>query len=219
MDPVQQLFHISEYSDILPNQNNLLDLIKNRRSIRKYQKKKPELSEIDRIINCAVYAPSAHNAQPWRFLVISDEKKKTALIEKMAARFRHELERDNTPEEVIRRKTQRSVHLFSSAPVIIIACVDMTGMDRYPDVTRQQAERTMAIQSLAAAIQKLLLAAKAVGLGGCWYCAPLFCPDIVKTVLSLSDCLIPQALITLGYPEEDPPTPPRFRLDEIRFTL
>ena len=219
MYPAQQLLHTSADSNSQPNQSDLLSLIKNRRSVRKYRKTKPDLSEIDRVINCAIYAPSAHNAQPWRFFIVSDEKKKTELIEQMAARFRQDLERDNVPRAVIRKEIQRSLRLFSEAPVLIIACIDMTGMDKYPDLARQQAEMIMATQSLAAAIQNLLLAAKAIGLGGCWYCAPLFCPELVKTVLSLSDCHIPQSLITLGYPGENPPVPPRFELDEVRFIL
>ncbi len=209
----------SEDSNSHSDEDNLINLIQSRRSVRKYRKTKPDLSEIDRLINCAIYAPSAHNAQPWRFFIIGNEKKKTELIEQMAARFREDMERDKLPEAVIRKKTQRSVHLFSEAPVVIIAGIDMTGMDRYPDLARRQAEMTMATQSLAAAIQSLLLAAKAIGLGGCWYCAPLFCPEVVKNVLSLADSYIPQALITLGYPEENPPVPPRLQLDEIRFIL
>ncbi len=219
MYSAQQSPHTVEDSNSHTTQVNLLNLIKNRRSVRRYRKTKPDLSEIDRIINCAIYAPSAHNAQPWRFFIIKDEKKKTELIKQMAVRFRWGMEKDNVPQETIRRKIQRSISLFSDAPVVIIAAIDMTGMDRYPDSARQQAEMTMATQSLAAAIQNLLLAAKAIGLGGCWYCAPLFCPEVVKTVLSLPDCHIPQALITLGYPAENPPTPPRFQLNEIRFIL
>ncbi len=219
MYAARQLLHTVEDSNSCLNQGDLLNLIKNRRSVRKYQKMKPSLSEIDRIINCAIYAPSAHNAQPWRFTIVSDEKKKRELAEQMAVRFQQDLKKDSLPKAVIGKKIQRSVRLFSDAPVVIIACIDMTRMDKYPDLARQQAEMIMATQSLAAAIQNLLLAAKAVGLGGCWYCAPLFCPELVKTVLSLPDAHIPQALITLGNPAENPPVPPRFQLDEIRFIL
>ena len=197
---------------------NVLQAIQNRRSVRRYLTTMPDRLEIDRIIEHARYAPSAHNAQPWRFHVIVDGKKKRELIDKMAARFRSDLTKDKVPEETIRKKTERSVRLFSEAPVIIIACIDMSLMHKYPDPARQQAETTMATQSLAAGIQNLLLAAQAVNLSGCWYCAPLFCPDVVQSVLRLTDGHIPQALITIGYPAETPTTPPRLQLDEIRFT-
>jgi F420 biosynthesis protein FbiB-like protein len=179
----------------------------------------PGLTEIDRIIEHAMYTPSAHNAQPWRFHVIIDKRKKRELADAMAARFRSDLTEDKVPEKTISKKTERSLQLFSEAPVIIIACINMSDMHRYPDASRQQAEVTMATQSLAACIQNLLLAARAVNLSGCWYCAPLFCPDVVKTALRLPDNHTPQALITIGYPAETPPVPARMQLDEIRFTI
>jgi nitroreductase len=52
------------------------------------------------------------------------------------------------------------------------------------------------------AAQNLLLAAHDVGLGTCWLCAPLFCPDVVRDVLALPDDWQPQGVITLGYPEQ-----------------
>lgn len=219
MCPVRQSSHAPGNSEQPARQDGLLSLIEKRRSVRKYRQRQPDQSEIDRIIRSATYAPSAHNAQPWRFYVIQDAKKKSELIKQMAAKFRQHMEKDRVKEKVITGRIRRSILLFSQAPVIIIATIDMTGMDRYPDTTRQQAEMVMATQSLAAAIQNLLLAAWAVGLGGCWYCAPLFCPETVKSVLSLPDYYISQALVTLGYPAENPPVPPRLHLDEIRFIL
>jgi coenzyme F420-0:L-glutamate ligase/coenzyme F420-1:gamma-L-glutamate ligase len=50
--------------------------------------------------------------------------------------------------------------------------------------------------------QNLLLAAHEAGLGACWMCAPLFCPDVVGSALDLPEDWQPQALVTLGYPME-----------------
>jgi coenzyme F420-0:L-glutamate ligase/coenzyme F420-1:gamma-L-glutamate ligase len=77
----------------------------------------------------------------------------------------------------------------------------MADMDRYPD-KRQRAEHLMAVQSTAMAVQNLLLAATADGLGACWMCAPLFCPDVVRAALALPDDWEPQALVTLGGPAD-----------------
>ena len=81
-----------------------------------------------------------------------------------------------------------------------------------------QAEHTMAVQSTAMATQNLLLAADAEGLGTCWMCAPLFCPDDVKAALSLPADWEPQGLITLGYPAQPGRNKPRKPLsDFVRF--
>ena len=58
------------------------------------------------------------------------------------------------------------------------------------------------LQSVAMAVQNLLLAAHALGLGACWMCAPLFAPEIVRDVLQLDADWEPQALVTVGFPAE-----------------
>jgi nitroreductase len=75
-------------------------------------------------------------------------------------------------------------------------------MDAYPDPTRREAVFLMAVQSTAMATQNLLLAAHAEGLGACWMCAPLFCPETVRAALLRPADWHPQGLITLGYPEQ-----------------
>ncbi len=88
------------------------------------------------------------------------------------------------------------------AATLIVVCLTMEDMDRYPDARRQEAEHAMAVQSVAMAGQNLLLAAHAEGLGGVWMCAPLFCPQTVRTVLDLPPDYEPQGVIALGYPAE-----------------
>jgi nitroreductase len=92
-------------------------------------------------------------------------------------------------------------------------------MDRYPDKKRQDDETIMAIQSLGAAVQNMLLMAYDLGLDAGWMCAPLFCPDIVCDVLQLDQRLIPHALITVGYAAADPKRRERLPLEKlvIRF--
>jgi nitroreductase len=75
-------------------------------------------------------------------------------------------------------------------------------MDQYSDASRNQNEKTMAIQSVAMAGQNLLLAAHAQGLGACWMCAPLFCQVVVQKTLQCPADWQPQGLITLGYPSQ-----------------
>ena len=77
-------------------------------------------------------------------------------------------------------------------------------MDNYPDSRRADAERVMAIQSVANAGTQLLLAAHAEGLGGVWTCGPLFAPGVVQSALGLPKSWEPQAMFFIGYPDETP---------------
>lgn len=200
-------------------ENVYLDFLKSRRSIRKYLSREVPLELIDGILDAVRWAPSAHNAQPWRFFVLTERTAKERLAKAMAERFRQDLEQDGTPRQLAADRAEESVIRFSTSPVIIIACIDMSKMDCYPDAFRQKAEEIMATQSLAAALQNLLLGAFALGLGGCWFCAPLFCPEVVRNSISIPGHYHPQALITLGYPDEAPAPPQRLQLHEIRKIL
>jgi len=91
----------------------------------------------------------------------------------------------------------------------------MRDADHYPDPQRQEAEHTMAVQGVALAVENLLLAAQAEGLGGCWLCWPLFCPDLVAKELSLPADWEPLAMILLGRPSRPVLPPQRQPLDQV----
>lgn len=73
----------------------------------------------------------------------------------------------------------------------------------------------MAIQSLGAAVQNLLLSIYADGLDAGWMCAPLFCPDIVRAVCGIGNELEPHALIPVGHAARDPLRRPRLPVDDL----
>lgn len=178
------------------------DLLVGRRSIRRYKPDPVPHEIIERVLMAAIWAPSAHNRQPWRFAVIETEAQKEYLAGAMGARLRRDLEADGAPEAVIEADVSRSYARMTTAPVLIVLCLTMADMDIYPDERRSHNEYVMAVQSTAMAGQNLLLAAHEAGLGACWMCAPLFCPDVVKTALGLAEDWQPQALLTMGYPAE-----------------
>ena len=178
--------------------------LRSRRSIRRFADTPFEPEKITRILETAVYAPSAHNSQPWRFAVLTSSNSKRELAEKMAEKFKFDLQKDQIPEEEIRSRLDRSKSRIINAPVIIILCLDGTALDQYKDKRRQNAEIIMGVQSVAMAGLQLLLAAHAEGLGGVWTCGPLFAPDVVQSTLSLSKSWKPQGMLLLGYPGEQP---------------
>lgn len=178
------------------------DLIAQRRSIRRYLPLPVTRELIDSLLHAAVMAPSAHNRQPWRFLVIESQTTKERLARAMGARLRADRSRDGDPVEAIEADVTRSYARLTGAPVLVLISMSMQDMDRYPEERRNQAERVMATQGTAMAAQNLLLAAQAAGLGACWMCAPLFCPEVVSAALALPADWEPQALVTLGYPAD-----------------
>ena len=173
-----------------------------RRSIRRYQPDPVPQALITQMLEAAVYAPSAHNRQPWRFYILTDAARKESLAAAMGAKLRRDLEADGAPEALIAADTGRSYARITGAAALIVVCLSMIDMDTYPDERRQQNEFLMAAQSTAMAGQNLLLAAHALGLGACWMCAPLFAPDVVRAALALPDDWQPQGMVTLGYSAE-----------------
>ena len=194
---------------------DLLNVITNRRSVKEYSPKKVSEEAIFRVLDAARWAPSAHNAQPWRLIVIQDFATKQRLSRAMANRWNKDMSKNGVSKNQRESLLRASVERFEKAPIIIIACLTMENMDEYPDEQRKKIEYVMAIQSVAAAIQNMLLTAHGEGLGSCWFSAPLFCRDVVRTILKIPQNVDPQALITLGYPAYRPDAPPRKPLQEI----
>lgn len=184
-------------------------LLRQRRSIRHYEVRQPADATLDRIFASVAAAPSAHNRQPWRFMVVTDPAHKAELARVMGDRLAADRRRDGDPESAIRADVERSFQRLTGAPVVIVVAMTLAEMDRYPDDKRARAEWLMAVQSTAMAGQNLLLAAAAEGLGGCWMCAPLFCETDVKDALALPDDWQVQGLVTLGYAARTPPPKPR----------
>jgi len=180
----------------------LLDFMRARRSLRMYRDEPVPRDRIERLLEAATWAPSAHNRQPWRFAIIDQEATKVALAREMGALLRRDLTADGLAPPLIEADVRRSYERLTAAPLLILLCMSLSDMDVYTDDQRNSCERAMAQQSTAMAGQNLLLMAESLGLGACWICAPLFCQRLVSTVLDLPADWLPQGLITLGYPAQ-----------------
>lgn len=193
-------------------------LARTRRSIRRYQDEPVPPALVERLLAVAGWAPSAHNRQPWRWAVITGAARQR-LADAMGEAFRRDLLADGIPPDEVEATVARSRQRIGSAPVLILVCLTMAEMDTYPDARRQACEHLMAVQSVALASQNLLLAAHAAGLGACWLCAPIFCPETVKHVLDLPPDWEPQALITLGWPADGGRERPRKAVEEVTLWI
>ncbi len=181
---------------------NVITWLKSRRSIRRYQQTPVGSELLEKVMAAATWAPSAHNRQPWRFAIISKTIVKKRLALAMGEKLRKDLAADGVSSKAIEKDADRSYKRITEAPTLVLVCLTMQDMDSYPDSNRRSKEWLMAVQSTAMAGQNLLLAAHALGLGACWMCAPLFCPEVVTDALRLPSDWQPQGLITMGYPAE-----------------
>ena len=189
-----------------------------RRSIRAFTDQPVAREQLDVLVTAACLAPAPHHSRPWRFVVVDSDASKRALADGMGARWRTDLLADGVETERVEELIAASWRKLTEAPALVVGCLTWDGLDRYPDERRQRAELGMALLSLGAAVENLMLAATDAGLASCWVAAPIFCPEEARDALSLAVDWLPNALVMVGYPDpsyrgrERPPVP----LDDLR---
>jgi nitroreductase len=168
---------------------DILQTVKERRSIRDFQKKDLPEEVIDKLVEALLWAPSAGNLQARKFYFVKD------------TRLRRELASAAMGQSSI-----------SGAPLVIVGCTDNSISNRY-------GERGMtlySIQDVAASIMGMMLVAHENDLGTVWVGA--FREVEVSRVLDLPENLRPVAIVPVGYPSRIPSPPPRVTREEaIRF--
>jgi F420 biosynthesis protein FbiB-like protein len=194
-------------------------LIRGRRSIRRYQPQPVPDDVLERVLEAATWAPSAHNRQPWRFVVLTEQSKREKLAHRMGELLRAARTADGDDAGDIEGDVTRSYNRIAGAAVAVVVFMTLEDMDVYPDARRSHAEELMAVQGAAMATQNLLIAAHAEGLGACWMCAPLFCQDEVGAALGVPAHWRAQALITLGYPASKGKHANRRSVSEMTFEV
>jgi len=147
------------------------EAIQGRRSIRAF-KPDPIPEELLRnlILHAAIWAPTGGNAQTWRFAVVTDLG-------------------------LIRKIKMVSPGLLSAPPAVIAACQDLDAVQKRAG---KLGATTLALMDTAMAVENIMLAAYAEGLGTCPIAS--FHPGAVRQILRLPAAILPQLLISLGYP-------------------
>jgi len=196
----------------------LFAALRGRRSLRRFAERPVPRALLDELISVACLAPAPHHSRPWRFVVVGAQAR-DPLTEAMGARWRRDLEADGVPESTIAVLLGRSRAQIRDAPALLLACLVPVELRAWPDEARRRAEWFMAVQSMGAALQNLMLAAHARGLGSFWISAPLFCADAVRETLDLPQEFVAQALIALGYPHPEASLLPRPELDLAALVL
>lgn len=171
-----------------------------RRSIRAFTPEPVARDLLDRMVTAACLAPAPHHSRPWRFVVIDTAEGKADLARGMGAQWRVDLGADGVDPARVDALVEASRVKITTAPALVLGCLTWDGLDRYPDDTRQRAEHGMALLSLGAAVENLMLTAADAGLASCWVAAPIFCPGAARTALALPDDWSPAALVLVGHP-------------------
>ena len=192
--------------------------IEQRRSIRAFRPEPVDHRLLDDLVEAACLAPAPHHSRPWRFVVIDSDAGKQALADGMGAQWRTDLDGDGVDAARIDELVTASHAKLTTAPALVLGCLTWDGLDRYPDETRQRAEWGMALLSLGAALENLMLGAADAGLASCWVAAPIFCPDAARDALALPPDWRPHALVLVGYPDPEyvPPERPAVPLEDLR---
>jgi F420 biosynthesis protein FbiB-like protein len=172
-----------------------------RRSIRAFLDEPVPRATLDALIEAACLAPAPHHSRPWRFVVVDTAAAKDALGRGMGARWRVDLEGDGVDPARIEELIDASYTKVTGAPALVMGCLTWDGLDRYPDERRRRAEWGMALLSLGAAVENLMLTAADAGLATCWVASPIFCPEEARDALALDAEWLPHAMVMVGVPD------------------
>jgi coenzyme F420-0:L-glutamate ligase/coenzyme F420-1:gamma-L-glutamate ligase len=187
--------------------------VEHRRSIRSFRPEPVDRAMLDALVESACLAPAPHHSRPWRFVVIDTDGAKRDLALGMGARWESDLANDGVDPARVAELVEKSHAKITTAPALVLGCLTWDGLDRYPDETRRRAEWGMALLSLGAAVENLMLSAADAGLASCWVAAPIFCPEEARDALTLPSEWLPHALVLIGHPDpeyvarERPPVP------------
>ncbi len=190
--------------------DDLHAFLRSRRSIRRFKPDPVPATVIEKILATATYAPSAHNTQPWRFVVVPTSASKARLAHALTSALRRDMTAAGASSAEIEARVARSYKRLDEAPVVILLCRDLTAVRE-----QRREDEIMAIQSVANAATYLLLAAHAEGLGSNWICWPLYAQPEARNALSLPETWQPQAMFFLGWPDETPGEKALKPMDEV----
>lgn len=183
-----------------------------RRSIRRYTEEPVSRKAIESIIKAGIDAPSAKNRQPWRFVVVQDERE--GLIAAMKAGLDA---REATVQSDMERQflagARHSMGIMQAAPVNILILTPNSKPPEEPLAPYGERFMEMAnIQSVGAAIQNMCLAATALGLGSLWIADVYDAYPHINNWLGTNELLV--AALSIGHADEQPAARPRKTLAE-----
>ncbi len=168
---------------------DVIEAIRTRRSIRKYLGAPVEWDKLGQIIEAGKAAPSSGNLQNWKFVIVTEKDRRQQIADACLQQ-----------------------RWMATAPVHIVVVAEPEPAIMHYGV---RGERLYTIQNCAAAVENMLLAANALGLGSCWIGA--FDEDMLKRAIGCTERVRPQAVITVGYADEKVPEPDEYTLEDVTY--
>ena len=201
-----------------------IELMKSRRSIRRFKSECPDREVIEQLIEAAVTAPSASNKQPWRFFIVTNEDIQRRLVKAIQAAVDRVAGHIEPAFEEAFRAYGDYFTRFENAPVLIVPlCRPMNLLTRMVDEKLAPSDRAAILNmeersgvvSTSLAFQNILLRAHELGLGASGMTGPLIAGDDLREILSVPDSWEIVAFIPVGFPDEQPDPQPRKPIDAV----
>ncbi len=186
---------------------SFLELVKKRRSIRKFKPDPIPDEYVDKIIEAARWAPSGANSQPWEFIVVKKQELKDDIVkiceESDVLAHRMELTREPELRFPAYIKLRQQPWGFAAAPVFIILCGDPRTTDAYPLSAALHIGQSIFNSGLASAFLYMHLAATTLGLGAQWVSviARHYVQSLTKDLLGIPEELEFYDMMAVGYPD------------------
>lgn len=190
-----------------------MDAIEQRRSIRAYQPKAVPHTALEDILRAGMLAPSAKNAQPWRFIVVQG-KEKERLTAAMRAGIQREKETPLFPDLAFGlQSAEQSAAILEQAPVAIVVqdTLAPTGSESLSAPAR--ALETSRLLSIGAAMENMILRATQLGLGTLWIADTAYARPEIEQWCELLGRVV--SALAIGYPDESPAPRPRKRPEDV----
>ncbi len=191
-----------------------MDIFEKRKSIRKYKPDEIKKEDLLEIIEAGRLAPSAKNRQPWRFTVLTGEKKEAVLneMEKGIEKSKKSLFMPKKFKNGM-ASAENTLRIMREAPVVVLVFNILSGNPYPPIFAGKRVSEIHNTLSIGAAIENMILKAADMGIGSLWIGNTVYAHKEITSYLGTKDQLI--SAITFGYPGEEPERRPKKTIEDI----